>query len=56
MSELKTKIVIEAQDRFSRVFARTEQALGRVRHAQKSMQAFRQLKRVFPASAGINHP
>ena len=45
MSELKTKIVIEAQDRFSRVFAKTEQALGRVRQTQKSVQAFRQLKR-----------
>ena len=37
MSELKTKIVIEAQDRFSGVFAKTEQALGRVRHTQKSV-------------------
>ena len=45
MSELKTKIVIEAQDRFSRVFAKTEQALGRVRQTQKSVQAFKKLKR-----------
>ena len=45
MSELKTKIVIEAQDRFSGVFAKTEQALGRVRQTQKSVQAFRALKR-----------